>query len=653
MFPVTCIPKLRLFELNGHRLTAKATIIAREDMRRGEESGNAHFPPQRLTRILISIELPSDCKGFFAIVKGAGAIRVDGQLIGQATHHRDLMMVNPGNDGLYHEWVERDRASRGASVAARKNMGETMGNEPLFSVITPLFETPIPFLAELIESMKAQSLMSWEHILVNASPKNAELNSFLRSIDDDRFKVIALEGNRGISENTIAGIGEAEGEYIAFVDHDDVLDPHALEEFANAIKNDPDVDMLYCDEDSISNDGRERFAPIFKPDFNLSLFTSWNYLHHMIAVKREMLSTVVLPGSDMDGSQDYDLTLKVAAKTSNIIHIPRVLYHWRQHEDSVNGGSVSAKPYVIETSVAALDRFFCEIGISASTEAAALDWLYKVNYKKSEKKDVLLVVEGYDEDSLNELLRSLETQRHSILKEIVVVGEEEFSLEDVSSSIRSLVRFSPPKREQALDSLEEIVAGSAADYIVLVDGRVSFLPESDAIGILRDMFARKDMGIASAKAMSADDLNVHVGLCVKEDGSIGYLNQGFIHGMGGGYNGCAECGCDYSAVDSACIAFRKEDFVKVGGFSEDYESNLARDVDFSFRIRELGKVVMVNPDARVRIVPDPELLDLGASHLKGTEDLEKLWRTWGGEYRHDVLANPNYSMEKSFFNLNI
>lgn len=670
-FRFTCLlpakenPRLRLVDLCGRSIKADTIVVAKGgDSKRCSDGasfsgGDATRDPivvsGEMKLVVLAAILPADSCEFFVFAKGAKAVFIDRDRVNMLVRERDLMMVNPGNDGLYHKWVERNAASwTAARELARKDEAKWR-HGLLFSIITPVFNTPIAFLEDLICSIKAQTYGNWEHILVNASPDNEAVSDYLKELEDERFKVITLEGNRGISENTKEGIRHASGDYIAFVDHDDVLDRFALEEYANVIAADPDTDMLYCDEDSISSDGKRQFSPIFKPGFNADLILSRNYIIHMLMVSRRALNRVEAYGDDVSGAQDYDLVLKVSKVANGIVRVPRVLYHWRQHEESTTHAESSdgVVAGAFTPSVVALKRYLLSQGIKADVVPHENTWLYRVAYPQSEACDVALVVDHKDPESTERLLKSLESQRVSILREIVVVGDKRRKYPSVSECVLSLTRFLPTPSGVRARCINEAVRETDAKYVLLADGGVEFLPDSDAVGLLRDAFARKDVGIASAKALAADGLNLHAGLCVKEDGSIGYLNQGFVHGMGGGYNGCAECCCDYSAVDSSCMAFGKDAFQRIGGFAENYKSRLARDVDFSFRMRELGKVVLVNPDARVRVVAYSNMFELGASHLKGTGDLKTLWDRWDASYRQDVLANPNYLMEKSFFNLNI
>lgn len=572
---------------------------------------------------VVAAQVPRESDPRFAVVEGAGFLRLTelGDLA--FTRWRDSIMCNPGIDGRYDKWIEANE-KHGTCTADL----DDFELEPKMSVVTPIFNTPLRYFNDLIDSMKAQTYPNWEHVLVNASPDNAEVNAALAALDDERFVIVTLDENKGIPGNTLAGIEASSGDYISFVDHDDVLSTDALMAYVQAINEHPEADLLFCDEDTLSEDGKVRSTPIFKPDFQSDLFTSWNYLLHMLTVSRRAFDKIVPPGDDVNGAQDYDMGLKIWSAMDTAVRVPGIQYHWRQHDGSVNGGANRAKPYVVEASVKALNRRYEAEGIPASSTPHDILWLLKTNYEPVNESCVSIIINSRGEELTAALQESLKGQRQPIIKETIVVDD---------------------------GAITNAIQSAQGEYIALVDDSVIFIDEHDAIGRMVDaLAAREDLGIVSAKSQTPEGLNLHAGLCVKSDGTFGYLNQGFVQHMGGGYNGCAECQCDYSAVDLSCVAFRKADFDEVGGFADGYESDLAFDIDFSFRMRALGKCVMVDPDALVTELGTLEELVIGFSHLSNEpDDRELLWSRWDEEYRTDVLANPNYTLDSSYFNLKL
>ncbi len=612
VMPSDAEPSLRVFDALGHELRPEVSLLSREAIGGRGDARSAAY--------VLAARLPTNTLGLFAAVPGAGFLRFTPGMHRRMLNERIAKMCNPGVDGLYGEWIKKDERRDDADDSS------DLALRPLMSVITPVYNTPIGFLSDLTDSLKAQTYPRWEHILVNASPDNEEVSAFLRSLDDSRFKVITLDENKGIAENTIAGIEVASGDYLSFLDHDDIVDARILEEYVRAINEDPSIDLLYCDEDSVSEDGSFFSTPRFKPEFNIDLLRSFNYPLHMLAVSRRAYERVEPYGDDVSGSQDYDLTLKIAEVAEGVVRVPKVLYHWRENEGSLtHKGTDEVDVRRFDSSMCAICRYYAFRDIDAQVTPSDIPWLYRTDYAPSAARDVSLVVVSHDEESTRRLEESLGGQRTSILAERLIAGE---------------------------DDLDEVIRRAKGDHVIVVGDNVTFEDGVGALGRMRDALARPDLGVVSAKSVTPEGLNLHVGLCVKGDGTIGYLNQGFVQGMGGGYNGCAEARCDYSAVDLSCAAFRRADFEAAGGLSGEYDTPLARAVDFSFRMRDLGKLVMVDPDARVVARAGLEQLLLGYSHLSDRpQDVARLWSRWGEEYRTDVLANPNYTLDNSYFNL--
>lgn len=588
----------------------------------------APFAAQRVSRIrrdgalneaVYSVSVPGGTLGFLVGAPAVGLLSVNRHELCRFERRRDELMVNPGIDKRYDHALATEASGKPGSYSLPASCAV---EPPLFSIIVPLYRTPPEYFDAMVASVLAQTYGNWELVLVNASPDDEGLARALAALDarrDPRIVVVDLDENRGISLNTAAGIAIASGNYLSFLDHDDLLAPEALEAYAEEVCAHPDADLLYCDEDSVNEDGTICFEPRFKPDFNSDLLLTHNYVCHFLTVSRDAYERVEPYGRDVDGAQDYDLTLKVAEIARSIRHVPRVLYHWRQHEGSTNGGATEAKPYVVASSVNALQRHLGRRGIDAVVTPTDFSCVFAVTYPQSRSVDVSVLAAYRTDEELLGFLETLQTQRLSIVRDVIEAGPSD----DFGAMIN------------------QAAARATGDYLLIADARVRFLAESDCVGSLRDVFCRVDVGIASAKAMAPDGHGLHAGLCVKDDGSVGYLNQGFTGHMGGGYHGLAECDCAYSAVGPFCFMVRTEDFRAVGGMDAGLVEPVAQTTDFSFKIRDLGKSVIVRPGALVEALMDPAEAELGASYLAlGTADHEALWASRDEHFRQDVLGNP-------------
>ena len=227
--------------------------------------------------------------------------------------------------------------------------------EPKISLLVPLYKTPRNFFEELVESLKEQTYSNWELCLGDGTPKENEgLKDIIES--DKRIKYKALEKNEGIAGNTNECIKLATGDFIALFDHDDLLPKFSLYEVVKAINENPEVEFLYSDEDKITTLDKPRFEPHFKPDFSLDFLRSNNYICHFSVFKKELMEKLGGERSKYDGAQDFDIILRMAEITDEdkIIHIPKVLYHWRVHENSTSKPG-EAKPYAFEAGIPAIE----------------------------------------------------------------------------------------------------------------------------------------------------------------------------------------------------------------------------------------------------------------------------------------------------------
>lgn len=263
---------------------------------------------------------------------------------------------------------------------------EVPKNGPLISIVVPAYNTPGYYLEPLIDSVVDQSYQNWELVLVNSSD-NDDISKEIKeaTLVDKRIRVISVV-NRGISSTTNRGIDEAKGEYIAFMDHDDTLHPDALAYCASAVINDPDIGLLYSDEDKLSDKGNLYLDPHFKPDWSPDLLNNVNYITHFVVVKKKLALAVDKLDPKKDGAQDYDFIMKVADQGTKITHIPKILYHWRKAKGST-AADFQSKNHVLDAGVKSLEDHFARNAIEVDVKAfEGKPGFYKVNYKPRHAK---------------------------------------------------------------------------------------------------------------------------------------------------------------------------------------------------------------------------------------------------------------------------
>ncbi|MBX9033651.1 glycosyltransferase [Gordonibacter massiliensis (ex Traore et al. 2017)] len=599
---------------------------------------------------VISFLVGKTLKVFSVEFPGCGFDAIDAPKSNELAGVRDGMMINPAIDERYSEKVG---SVADEWVHCRETNAEPMKKKVSFSIIVPLYRTPGQYLKEMVDSVVGQSYDAWELVLVNASPECDDIDQVLGEYRDPRIRVVKLECNLGISGNTNAGIAVASGDYLAFLDHDDILAPSLLFEYAREIAKDPRVDILYCDEDSFSLRAGPRFSPLFKPDLNRALLYSHNYVVHCLAVSKRVLEKVELSSSAVDGAQDYDLTLKALDYAEVCKHVPKVLYHWRVHAGSTNGGSVESKPYVIQAGKRALSCGFERRRVIANVKPSRISCVYRIDMGNCEHGTLALVLVYSD---------SLQAERflHSMKKELaeadslIIVGKGAELLafrEDGTIPFESVraVEWGEPYDyasmvNKALESVTE-------EYVWICRDGIRSVGESH-IGNLIGWLAQGEAGIVAPKLVYPDGLVQHAGLCIESDGSIGYLNQNFTTSMGGGYLGIAECCCAYSAVAPDSFLCKRKTLFEVGGLKR-YGSNVvASVVDLCFKVRSKGGHVVVLPESILKNYTHVIRADEKEDSLSSKNaEIIRLWRIWGDEYRCDVLRNPNVCIDHAYFQL--
>ena len=299
--------------------------------------------------------------------------------------------------------------------------------EITFSIVVPTYQTPELFLRQMIESVLGQTFCRVELILADGSKDDVvEKIAAEYAKKDSRVKYHRLSENKGISENTNEGLALATGDYIGLLDHDDLLELHALYEMRMAIAKQPEADVLYSDEDKVSFDLKHYFEPHFKPDFNPDLLRSNNYICHFLVFKRELLESVGGFRSEYDGAQDFDLVLRLTEKAKCIVHIPKVLYHWRSHEASTATNPMS-KLYAYEAGKRAVEDHLKRCSESGVVTNTRFYGFYQTIYEVPEKMSVDLAFCGCKGENPKKILNNFSPEFDGQTAGNVIYYENEFN----------------------------------------------------------------------------------------------------------------------------------------------------------------------------------------------------------------------------------
>ena len=586
------------------------------------------------------------------IKKGISYIRENG-IDGIASRVR-YKMQGPGL--AYNGWY-RDNHKPSEEELERQRT-TVFEYSPLISILVPIYETPERYLRDMIESVINQTYGKWQLVLVDGSNRSdgePRTETIIKEyMTSDRKIVYApLEKNLGIAMNTNMAFNYSTGEYITLLDHDDMLTKDALFSVVSALQEER-YDVLYSDEDKISEDGTKVSDPAFKPDFSIDLLRAHNYITHLFVVTRKILLEVGGFDSEYDGAQDYDLALKCSEKTKSIKHISRVLYHWRINDKSV-ALNPHKKEYAKEAGKRALQAHIERSGCFATVAHTDMWGMYKVSYDTPGNPLLSIVIPGGENREIIEKCIGplFEKTRYSDFELIIVnpysnnnVLQKFYAqLEATRRNIRVLEYDGTPSVMRMRNYGAQRAKG---DYILFLDYGVEKL-EVTAVKEMLGHCMRKDVGVVGGALFGDKGITITQGIAVGINGPFCHLYQGIKKGDFG-YLMHNHVNANYSAVSGACMMVKTELFRGIGGFSERFTTELC-DVDFCLRIREHGYLVVGVADATWHFYSeaDRKLPDYNNYFEREKGLFEILWSNIINN--GDPYYNPNFAKNGDYHDI--
>jgi glycosyltransferase involved in cell wall biosynthesis len=513
----------------------------------------------------------------------------------------------PPSSDLYQRWLE-ERPITSRVRSAFVNKGAELLSKPTFSIIMPTYNSPIEFLEKAIQSVLEQTYPGWELCVADDGSTKAEVRRRLEHYAalDKRIKTVFLEKNSGIPAASNAALALASGDYIALLDHDDELAPHAFYAMAAAINANGTVDWLYSDEDKIDEKGN-RSSPLFKPDWSPIFFLSCMYTCHLGVYRREL--AVKLGGfrDQFSFAQDYDLALRFASVTDKIVHVPDVLYHWRTLRQSTASGA-EAKPEAERAARRALQSFVDrKQGVRGTVELGAFRGIHKVQFeiKGSPLVSIAIPSAGHLKDPKKngvwfvlDLIISIYEKTSYKNIEIIVAENGDFEpiLRQKLDQLGVKRVFYKARTFNMSDKMNLVVGETKGEYVILLNDDMMVI-DGGWVNEMLSWCQLDEVAAVGAKLLFPDGRIQHAGVVLFEQGPshIYYLHDRTEVGL----VGSAVVPREYSAVTGACLMVRRRDYINIGGFDPAFRINY-NDIDFCLRLTQgSDRKIICAPDAKL------------------------------------------------------
>ncbi len=508
-------------------------------------------------------------------------------------HQQKPTLGNSVAQSEYQKWFEQHRASAEELASMRREV-PALASQPLISILTPVFDTPVPWLREAVDSVLAQVYENWELVLIDDGSTATELLGALSALTarDRRIRLVILESHQGISAALNKGLDVAEGQWLTFLDHDDVLEPDALFQNLRLLQENPGLDLIYSDEDKLTEAGFD--SPILKPDWSPDFFLSCNYLCHMIFLRRDLVRAVDGFRGEFDGSQDYDFLLRISERTNRIHHIPRVLYHWRRSENS-SASDVRQKPGQLEASWHAIEAHLERRGEPAHV---TVDWrthAFCVRRQLLEARKISVITpSSHGPESLKRFVENLISKTSYPNYDIVIVqvGDRD-KVHEACADFRVLHL---PDAANASAAKNYAVQQTDSPWLLFLDAGVEPI-ETDWLTIMAEHVQRPEVGAVGARLINPNGTIEHAGLVLGANG----IAQSAFYGFPAehpGVNRQLRMVRNYSAVSGACMLTRRDIFQQIGGFDEALSHEFA-EIDLCLKMRRAGYLIVYTPFAKL------------------------------------------------------
>lgn len=637
---------------------------------RGGESGSLHrlsMRPASPAEVAIAALRPS-------VWQATRAIRASRALLShlakprRAQGHFALPVRLPAENtdrsqdsDAYKSWIERHDYHPDKDNARYREALAGLETQPLVSVVMPVYKTPIELLDAAIRSIRDQLYTNWELCIADDASGDGKLAARLRywMKTDARIKVVFRETNGNISAATNSAFELVEGEWVALLDHDDVLRPHALAELVLTAAARPEAQLIYSDEDKIDDRG-ERYGPYFKPAFSPDLFYGQNYLNHLTAHRAENIRAAGGWREGFEGSQDYDLNLRILERIGPeaVVHIPKILYHWRAVAGST-AVAVGEKSYAWEAGQRALQEHFARRGADVTVGQVEGYPYYEASWPLPEEEPLVsLVIPTRDGADLVKMCVESILERSTYQNyEILIVDNqsskpETFALFEALTARDARVKvltYNKPFNFSAINNFA--IAQARGEIVGLINNDIEVITP-DWLEQMVSLAVREDVGCVGAMLYYPDDRIQHAGVVIGIGGVAGHSHKYFERGAQG-YFARLKLVHDVSAVTGACLLVRKSVYDQVGGLNEEKLTIAFNDVDFCLKVREAGYRNLFTPRAELyhheSVSRGHE--DTPEKKARFRSEVEYMLSRWATDVTPDPFYSPHLSRTHEDFRI--
>jgi len=539
-------------------------------------------------------------------------------------YEKDLKKAEDDELSDYEKWIRNNSLSDQELEMQSKKRFKI---RPKISIVIPLYNTNTEFFRELLYSVHCQTYSNWELCLADGSPE--ELTEIKKMCEKDkRIKYKFLGENKGISGNTNEALSLATGKYISLLDHDDMLSIDALYEVVKVINENKDVDFIYSDEDKFHFLDEPRYSPHFKPDYAPDTLRSNNYICHYSVLKKELLDKIGGFDNKYDGAQDYDLILRATENAKKIVHISKILYHWRVHKGSTSM-ETEAKPYAIDAGKRAIEDHLKRLSLKGKVTKGKNAGTYIIDYELKDNPKVSILINNASKKCIDEILKNTSYENYEILAFGMQEKIENEKVKNIDSNEKNYSKLINENAKNIKDT----------EYLVVLDTNCILLTQ-DWIQKMLGFVQREDVGVVGAKTYYQDDTICNAGIVVGAGKCASNLFEG-INKNENGYFGREKIIQNMNAVSGLCMMIDINVFREVGGFSEEF-SNELNDVDFCLKIRKLKKLIVYNSEVQLLYLKDKQ------SNTISDSDVNRFNEKWKEKINvRDEYYNQNFSLKNA------